>query len=84
MPKSNWDFVEEPRIENFYKIVTDNFEYALLSANRSKSTFLFRVSVWFLKRPLQLNYCYIIKSETELFKLLFKLNWKYNRYIANI
>ena len=39
MPKSKWSDAEEPAINHFiiYKIGTDNFEYALLSANRLKS-----------------------------------------------
>ena len=33
MPKSKWDDAEEPTFNNFYKIWTGNFEYALLNAN---------------------------------------------------
>ena len=29
MPNTKWDGAEEPTINNLYKIVTDDFEYAL-------------------------------------------------------
>ena len=35
-PKTKWDDAEEPTINNFYKLITENFEYALKSADRQK------------------------------------------------
>ena len=36
MPNSKWDDDEESTINNFYKYVTYEFEYALRSVNRPK------------------------------------------------
>ena len=38
IPKSKLDDADEPTVNDFYKIGTDSFEFALSSANRPKST----------------------------------------------
>ena len=37
VPRSMWDYAEEPTFTIFYKIGTDSFENAFLSANRPKA-----------------------------------------------
>ena len=43
-PKSKWDGTEEPTINNFYKLITGNFEYALKIAYRPKPSAVFHIN----------------------------------------
>ena len=41
MPTTKWDGAEDPRFIISMELITENFEYALKSANRPKPTALF-------------------------------------------
>ena len=44
MPKIKWDGAEDPKLITSIKWITENVEYALLSADRPKPTAVFHIN----------------------------------------